>query len=109
MNFNNNIIGTDPIGLWKLGQIIGAKAKIVSLSVRSGLFGYPSEEYTIEDINFYIDTTGRLKTAIKLEGLDRTFGWKDLEVTEIKNYGIWQKAICGEFCCGSAICGYETY
>lgn len=108
MNFNNNIVGTGPIGFWNISQMIGAKVRVQSTSVRSGLFGYTNDVYRIKDINFYIGDTGRLRTAVTLDGLDRTFGWGDLEVLELVSFGIWQRAICGTFCCGSSICGYET-
>ena len=109
MNLKNRKIPVSaPAGVWDYSQLIGATVKINSLSVKSGLFGYDSDElHVIEDIGLRINRQGKTITSIKLSGIDREFTWKDLEIIGVQ-YWLWNPAVAGIPCCGGCICGYKT-
>jgi len=99
---------TSPAGLWEYPQLIGASVKIASKSVSSGFFAVDSEDiYTIKEIGFRISKYGKSYTVVTLNELPgKEFAWKDLEIIGLP-FCIYCPAICGGFCCGGAICGYN--
>ncbi len=100
---------TSPEGTWVPRNLVGATVKIKSAAVSSGLFAYDSESiYTITDIGFRISRLGKAFVVVTLDGFPgREFVWKDLEILSVRT-NIYQKAICGEFCCSSSLCGFRV-
>lgn len=105
---NLRVVG--PCGNWNYYQLIGAKVRISSLPISNFFkcFSSNTDYFTIKDIYFRISLDGKTITIIELEEYpDKFFTWKDLEIIEINTSTI-SKPICGTFCCGQAICGYDV-
>lgn len=97
-----------PAGLWTPMQLIGATVKIKSTSVASGLFSFDAEDlYNIESIGLRMNARGKAYSVVTLKGVSGEFLWKDLEVTGL-TYFLYATALCGNFCCGMSLCGYDT-
>ncbi len=102
---SRRIAVTSPAGVWDHNSLIGASVHIKSLPV-SSLFSFDdSKIYTISDIKFRLNSYGKCISSIHLNGVDKVFAWKDLEVTGL-DLTLYKDSICGEFCCGQSICGY---
>lgn len=105
---NKRILG--PSGNWDYYQLIGSKVRISSLPVSNffGCINSVTDLYTISNIYFRISLDGKAITIVELEEYPgKFFTWKDLEVIEI-NTATLLKPICGTFCCGQALCGYQV-
>lgn len=99
----------NPAGIWEYFQLIGAKVYIRSTPV-SNFFNLQnsSSQCTIKDIYFRLSIDGKTITVVELEEYPgKIFTWKDLLVSELVNGDI-VKPICGEFVCGTGICGLEV-
>lgn len=108
MKLDKCISITSPLGLWEYRNLIGAKVKISSLPVGYGLFGYDSEAiYVIEDIFVRMSKFGKSYAVVKLEGENREFALKDLEILSLP-FNLWHEATCNKFLCGNALCGYDV-
>lgn len=97
---------TDPAGVWNYKNMIGATARIKSMSVSNlnNIFAFDSTTlHVIEDIYFRVTTDGKVVTIIRLEDMpDCLFTWKDLEILNMKYIS---KAVCGQCLCDQARCG----
>lgn len=109
MNLRSNTISiTSPSGSWKFAQLIGALVKIKSRSIGKGFFGFDSEQiFTIKDIKFRMSQLGKSMAVILLNEIDGEFVWKDLEIISLR-MPIYGRAICGTFCCGESLCGFDV-
>ena len=109
MNLRSNTISiTSPSGSWKFAQLIGALVKIKSRSIGKGFFGFDSEQiFTIKDIKFRMSQLGKSIAVILLNETDGEFVWKDLEIVNLR-MPIYGRAICGTFCCGESLCGFDV-
>lgn len=109
MNLRSNTISiTSPSGSWKFSQLIGAIVKIKSRSIGKGFFGFDSEQiFTIKDIKFRMSQLGKSIAVILLNETDGEFVWKDLEIVSLR-MPIYGRAICGTFCCGESLCGFDV-
>lgn len=109
MNLRSNTISiTSPSGSWKFAQLIGAIVKIKSRSIGKGFFGFDSEQiFTIKDIKFRMSQLGKSIAVILLNEVDGEFVWKDLEIISLR-MPIYGRAICGTFCCGESLCGFDV-
>lgn len=102
-----NIAVTSPTGCWNLYQLVGAKVRVSSLSVASGLFSFDSNSlYQIQDIKFRIaKDTGKAQASIYLIGIPgRVFGWKDIEIVSL-GFGYSGYAVAGCFVAGEMWAG----
>ena len=108
LKLNRYISLTSPVGTWEPGQLIGAKVKVKSMSLRSSLFGFDADSvYVISDIGFRVSKLGKAYGVVHLEGFGtKEFVWKDLEILSLDTT-LHKKAICGQFCCGGALCGWQ--
>ena len=92
---------TDPAGIWKFRNLIGAKVRISSMPISNLNFSFAFDStslYTIEDIYFRITTDGKTITVIEIEELPGyIFTWKDLEVIDVNCN---PEPICGLSYCG---------
>lgn len=96
-----------PSGTWKYFDLMGAKVRLRSLPVSEafGMMCSGQDSYTIEDIMFRIDLSGKGITIVKLKEFpDRVFTFRDLEIVSL-NPQSRTKAICGTFTAGNAITG----
>lgn len=106
-----NIAIQSPAGCWNYYQLIGAKVRVSSLSVASGLFSIDGDSiYTIKDIKFRMSRPGKAQASIYLNEIsDRIFTWKDLEILSLgfgyNGYAIAGCAVCGEMICGLNVPG----
>ncbi len=99
---------TSPMGTWQPDQLIGAKVRVKSMSLRSSLFGFDSESiYTITGVGFRMSALGKAYGVVYLDGFGtKEFVWKDLEILSLDTT-LYKKAICGQFCCGGSLCGWQ--
>ena len=76
---------TSPVGTWEPSQLIGAKVKVKSMSLRSSLFGFDSDSiYVITDIGFRMSKLGKAYGVVYLDGFGtKEFVWKDLEILSL--------------------------
>ena len=109
MNLRSNaILVTSPSGSWKFPQLIGASVRIRSRSIGKGFFGFDSEQvFSIKDIKFRMSQLGKSITVVSLNEIDGEFVWKDLEIVSLR-MPVYGKAICGTFCCGESLCGFDV-
>jgi len=108
LKLNRFISMTSPVGTWEPSQLIGARVKIKSMSLRSSLFGFDSDSiYVISDIGFRMSKLGKAYGIVYLDGFGtKEFVWKDLEILSLDTT-LYKKAICGQFCCGGSLVGWQ--